>query len=105
MAAISHPFQAALLLALISGCARGDGAETPHLEYVSSTYGYSVSYPDSLDLREFAPQDVAIGYSAGDAFDVRVELVVQTGTGEEFGQFAREQARAACADEAPGISI
>jgi hypothetical protein len=97
---------AVLLLTLTTGCAEADPAEEWGLEYTSPTYGYTVSYPDSMDLREFTPADVAIGYAAGDGFDVRIELAVESGVADGgFDEFVRERARLACAGEGPGISI
>src|SRR5690606_24362125 len=56
-------------------------------------------------FREYTESNAAIGYAAGDGFDVRVAVAVETGTGESFDAFVAERARLACAADAPGISL
>lgn len=101
---------AAILASLIANAGVSGCADTPvpaalNRTYVNVEHGFSLLYPDTLDFREYSPDNAAIGYAAGDGFDVRVEVAVESGTAASLEDFVDERARLACAADAPGISL
>jgi hypothetical protein len=103
-------WQAALAVGLIAagsspGCGRTSPPPALNRSYLNEEHGFSVLYPDTLDFREYSAENAAIGYAAGDGFDVRVEVSVETGTASSFDAFVDEHARLACAADAPGVSL
>lgn len=92
-------------LALVSGCEAEDPFDTPTARYVSPTYGFSVAYPDTMDLREDTPERIMIGFSAGDGFDPHVEIVVESDTADSFESLVERKARDSCLAEGGGIFV
>jgi len=90
------------LPALAGACVEREGRR-PGV-YVSESYGYEISFPDTLDVREFTPRYLALGRADGDAFRAAVEVVLETGEAESFEAFAFERARSACSVEGPDLS-
>jgi hypothetical protein len=96
-----------LFVALATGC-RGEsegGFEVPTARYVNTTYGFSIEYPDTMDIREYTPERISIGFAAGDGFDPHLEITVDTDSAASFNELVDRKARDSCAADGPGISI
>ena len=98
---------AVALSLLLVGC-RGErerGFDIPTEKYVSTTYGFSVDYPDTMDVREYIPDRVSIGFTAGDGFDARVEITVDTDSADSFDELMERKARDSCYADSPTTSL
>lgn len=89
----------------ISACAGEPGFEIPTARFESEKYGFSVAYPDTMDLREYIPERTSIGFSAGDGFDAHVEVTVESDSTMTFESLVERAARNSCLADGPGTSI
>jgi hypothetical protein len=94
----------AALALLVIGCGRG-GPDSGSPPYESPGYGFVIDVPDTLVLREYLAEYVAIGRGDGGAFAVAVEIVVEAGVGADFEAAAVESARRGCVADGPGTSL
>lgn len=93
-------------LAWLAACSASDGAGGDATAmYESPRYGFSIEYPDTLDLREYDADHVAIGQASGEALEAVAEVALETGEGDRFEDFAVERARQACAADGPDLSL
>jgi hypothetical protein len=95
----------AAAVAVLVACAPGTGETDTPGRYSSPQFGFTFEYPDTLDLREYTPEFVALGRADGDAFEAAVEIAIEAGEGESFEAFATERARLACAADGPDRSL
>ena len=68
--------------------------------YMSSTYGFSFSYPDSLDIKEFSPERISIGTKGIAVFKNLVDISIIKGgpdnKAQSFEEFVLDESRLAC---------
>lgn len=94
-------------LAFLAGCGGegNEGFEVPTARYVNSTYDFSIEYPDTMDVREYTPERISIGYAAGDGFDPHLEITIDTDSAASFDELVDRKARDSCAADGTTISI
>jgi hypothetical protein len=76
--------------------------------YANGTYGYSLSYPATLDVQEYLPEDVVFGHIDGDMVEGVAEARVVTVEGEpgkSFAEAAADQFKNLCAADGPTGSL
>jgi hypothetical protein len=76
--------------------------------YTNDTYGYAVSYPATLDVQEYLPEDVVFGHIDGDMVAGVAEARVVTIEGEPgktFIEAAADQLKNLCAADGPTGSL
>jgi hypothetical protein len=102
------PISATMLtlgISIAAGCKGKEGFDIPTAHYVSSTYGFSVAYPDTMDVREYVPERISIGFAAGDGFDARVEIAVESDSADSFESLLERKALDSCFADSPSISL
>lgn len=100
----SIPVTTALLL-LCAACASAPPQTENLLHYSSLTYGFTFTYPDSFDLKEYIPEFVAIGRAEGERFTAAAEVVIEEGESGTFEDFVAWRAQVSCAADGPGTSL
>lgn len=78
------------------------------LTYQNDTYGYTVTYPDTLEAKEYIPENVVLGVVDGEAIHAVVELRVFTVEGEQGETFIERASRELmnlCAADGPRGSL
>lgn len=77
--------------------------------YESDAYGFSFSYPASLEAHPYTPEIIAVGTSTTNGFDTAVEVRILESAGEggyeNFAEFVFEHGRNLCAADGPTGSI
>jgi hypothetical protein len=74
------------------------------LPYENAAYGYSLSYPDTLQVKEYTPEDTVFGNIAGDSVDGVAEarvMTVEGNSGEQFTEALARQLENLCAADGP----
>ncbi len=97
-----------ILLALGVGAFVWQTTAAAGKNYKNSVYGYSLTYPSDLDVKEYGDDMAAFGVAGKDAFDARVEARVVTAQGEP-GQTLQDavadQLKNYCAADGPSSSF
>jgi hypothetical protein len=87
------------------------GGENSELHtYTNEMYGYSIVYPDEVEVEEYTPEVISIGtrtLAGGFDSDVDVSVARSGGEGgyEDFEAFAFERSRNFCAADGPSETI
>lgn len=89
----------------LPGCQPEPGFEVSTARFESEPYGFSVSYPDTMDTRENVPERISIGFSAGDGFDPRVELAIASDSSMSYETLVKSAARDSCLADSPGVTV
>lgn len=103
-------FAATLVLA---GCPSPAPEEAAHAElarYQSDTHGFSIQYPDTLDIRVYSPEHLDIGRMIADEFESEAQVGLYFSLPGEprpasFADFAHDRARMLCAADGPRLSL
>lgn len=99
---------AAVLGVLISACMPAPLGVAARATYHNPEYGFAFSYPETLNLRVYSAEHVALGQAGEDEFAALAEAGVFTaiqGAFASFEAFVIDRARATCAADGPGISL
>jgi hypothetical protein len=76
--------------------------------YENAAYGYSLSYPATLDIQEYLPEDVVFGHIDGDMVEGVAEarvVTVEGKPGRSFAEAAADQFKNLCAADGPTGSL
>jgi len=72
--------------------------------YTSAVHGFSLSYPSSLSVREYLPENIVFGISDGETMEgvVEARVITMAGTpGQTFIEAIAEQLKMLCAADGP----
>jgi hypothetical protein len=100
-----HGAGLSLLLAFAAGSCSPAAEPAAVHSYTNTAVGYTIEYPDTLSLQEQHDRYTAIGHVHAGGFEPAVEIVVVTGDGETFHDFALQLARLACAADGTGMEL
>ncbi|HVU80190.1 MAG TPA: hypothetical protein VHD37_02390 [Candidatus Paceibacterota bacterium] len=78
------------------------------LMYQNAQYGYALSYPDTLQVKEYTPEDTVFGIITGDMVEGVAEARVMTiagSPGESFDQALARELENLCAADGPRSSF